>query len=100
MSWPFNDPENRAAMTTRDVMCEREPILLVTHDEDDGCWQFISASGAIYERAMMVCLREVVEIDSSLRELADLPRGWEATRAGPGAPWVRQPQPPPAPEDA
>ena len=30
-----------------------------------------------------------VETDPSLRELADLPLGWWAKRAGPGEPWIR-----------
>jgi len=28
-------------------------------------------------------------LDPSLKEVLDLPLGWEATRAGPGKPWKR-----------
>jgi hypothetical protein len=38
--------------------------------------------------AMLVALREVVETDSSLVELADLPLGWSASRIGKNSPWV------------
>ncbi len=34
--WPFDDPENVATLTLREVMNRKSPILLVTHDEDDG----------------------------------------------------------------
>jgi len=32
--WPFNDPTDVAAISTRRVIEEGYPILLVTHDED------------------------------------------------------------------
>ena len=33
------------AITTRQVLHERWPILLVTHDADDGAWQFVNGHG-------------------------------------------------------
>ena len=39
--WPFADPRNVAVITTRQVFREGLPVLLVTHDEDDGDWQFV-----------------------------------------------------------
>ena len=35
--WPFSDPTDVAAISTRRVIEEGYPILLVTHDED-GDW--------------------------------------------------------------
>ena len=92
--WPFSDPENVAVITTSDVIRDREPIVRVTHDEDDGGWQFLSTSGASSEFAMLVGLREVYDIDPSIGALADLPRGWRALRKDAGSPWVRERQPP------
>jgi hypothetical protein len=34
--WPFEDPANTAAITTRLVLDDGAPILLVTHDLEDG----------------------------------------------------------------
>ena len=34
--WPFDHPPNPACITTRLVLEEGYPILLVTHDADDG----------------------------------------------------------------
>jgi hypothetical protein len=90
--WPFDDPENVAVLTTRGVMLDHEPIVFVLHDDDDGSWQFLCARGASVERAMLVALHEMVQLDATVAELADLPRGWQASRAGPGAPWIRGPQ--------
>ena len=39
-SWPFADTPNTASITTRQVL-EGAPVLLVTHDADDGSWQFL-----------------------------------------------------------
>jgi hypothetical protein len=91
--WPFEDPKSVAVLSNVGVVREGRPILLVTHDEDDGMWQFLDGvSPPLSEHAMIVGLGEVVKIDPSVAELADLPVGWKATRRGPGAPWTRSQQ--------
>ena len=40
--WPFDDPPNVAVVTTRDVTEDKVPILFVSHDRDDGAWQFLT----------------------------------------------------------
>lgn len=40
-TWPFDDPPNRRCYTTVHVLENNDPILLVTHDADDGAWQFL-----------------------------------------------------------
>ena len=39
--WPFADPPNTAVITTRPVLEQSAPILLVVHDAVDGTWQFL-----------------------------------------------------------
>jgi hypothetical protein len=34
--WPFDDSPNVAVITTRQVTENNAPILLVSHDEEDG----------------------------------------------------------------
>jgi hypothetical protein len=87
--WPFDDPENVAAMTVRQVTHGGQPILLVAHDADDGMWQFLTGGPVEMADAMIVSLREVFTIDPSIGELADLPLGWTAERSAPGQPWRR-----------
>lgn len=96
--WPFPDAPNFRAFTTRQVMERREPILAVYHDEDDGAWQFIGGAWA-REDLIIVCLDHAVERDPSVRELADLPRGWGARREGEGEPWQRFAIPPEGEDD-
>ena len=94
-SWPFDQPRNCATFTTRRVMNRSEPIVLVSHDADDHGWQFIGAAGASTADAMLVCLEEVVKIDPTVLEVADLPPGWQALRDAIGGPWTRREQPSP-----
>ena len=89
-SWPFQDPENAAVFTTKRIVKDRKPVLLVTHDAEDGAWQFHSGDIARDEDAMIIALSEMVEIDSTITQLADLPIGWEASRNSALDPWKRQ----------
>ncbi|HKY22532.1 MAG TPA: hypothetical protein VJM31_15070 [Vicinamibacterales bacterium] len=90
-TWPFDDPENVVSVTVRQVMDRSEPILLVCHDEDDGGWQFLTGGSFSMQDALLVTLRSVTELDPSILELADLPLGWQATRATVEAAWERSP---------
>lgn len=89
--WPFEDPENVAVFTLGRIVRGEALILLVTHDEDDGGWQFLDGGEVAVADAALVSLREMARIDPGILELADLPVGWVAERAGPGEPWQRSP---------
>ncbi len=91
MEWPFNDPPNVATFTVKDIVDDGAPILLVCHDEDDGTWQFLTGSELAMDRALLVALSNIVAIDPSTYELADLPVGWVAQRAALGEPWEKRP---------
>jgi len=88
--WLFDQPPNCGVITMRQVLDREEPILLVTHDADDHGWQFIGTTDACVEDGRLVCLSHMVELDPTICELADLPPGWGAARAGVGMPWVRR----------
>jgi hypothetical protein len=77
-TWPFPDPPNAVTMTTRHVMELGMPILMVTHDADDGCWQMLCGTTDDTDDAHVVGLVEIYKRDSSIGQLADLPRGWRA----------------------
>jgi hypothetical protein len=61
----------------------------VCHDGDDGGWQFLTGQDVRMEDALLVALEEVVKLDPSVGQLADLPVGWKASRERVGAPWKR-----------
>ena len=75
-SWPFDQPRNCATFTVRQVMRQEEPIVAVSHAAEDHSWSFVGPSGFSMKDAMLVGLEEVVKLDFSTLELADLPPGW------------------------
>ena len=87
--WPFAEPKNVAVLTTRSVVEVTAPILHVTHDEDDGMWQFHSSHDVSPEQAMIVALSEVFSLDPSIAELANLPLGAKADRESSAKPWTK-----------
>jgi hypothetical protein len=93
-AWPFDQPRNCATFTMRQILDGSEPILLVSHDEDDHGWQFIGTSDASMVDAKLVCLDHIVRLDPTVLEVADLQPGWQAIREFVGGPWLRRPHPP------
>jgi hypothetical protein len=87
--WPFREPKNLAVFTTRYVLEDRLPILLVTHDED-GSWQFLCGTTDASADAKLVCLFDIHQLDPSASSLAYLPEGWQATRQTASDPWTRK----------
>ena len=92
--WPFEAPRNTAVITTVRVTDHDYPVLLVTHDSDDGGWQFLCGGAAGANEARIIGLEEAVNRDPTLRELADLPEGWCARRDNLKSPWRREPNEP------
>jgi hypothetical protein len=91
--WPFLDPPNTAVITNVRILDGADWVQVVTHDEEDGAWQFLPSRGqASMEEAAVVGLRRMVEIEPRLNELADLPLGWHAWRGGKSEPWTRAPK--------
>src|SRR5688500_6052094 len=90
MPWPFNDADNTATFSCRHVIEDGHAILRVSHDEDDGAWQFLCGQPHIQKDARHVCLGYMVLRDKTLVDLYDLPLGWGAEREKPGTSWVRE----------
>jgi hypothetical protein len=86
--WKFPDPPHTGAYLSNAVHQGKEPITYVSHDADDGAWQFLGDSMS-ESGAALVCLHHPLDDDPSLAELADLPLGWCAERETPSAPWNR-----------
>jgi hypothetical protein len=86
--WPFADPENLAVITLKRILANERAILLVTHDED-GDWQFLDGRTVSEADAAVVSLKRITLLDPGITELADLARGWRATRRSPDGLWIR-----------
>ena len=91
--WPFKDDPFSDALTTIRVLEDEEPILLVSHDADDGMWQVLCGTTNEPDDGRLTCLGCLLELDPTLAEIADLPRGWEAYRDVVGGEWHRAPSP-------
>ena len=89
--WPFVSPPNVVAITTKQIVIGRMPVLYVALDAVDAEFQFLHELDPRVEDALVVGLGEMLKIDPSLAEIADLPEGWHATRESPRQPWKRSP---------
>jgi hypothetical protein len=72
---------------TVEVFERHEPVLLVTHDADDGMWQLIGRTDAGYS-GKIGHLHHAIDEDPTLIGVLDLPPGHRATRTHPGGPWT------------
>ena len=89
VAWPFDQPPNCAVLTTRSIAFDGAPFLLVARDADDHGWQFLGLDGADESKATVLALQEIVQLDSSVLELANLPPCSSAWRESQSAPWQR-----------
>lgn len=86
--FPFADAPNTATIVCCHIIECKAPILYVSHDEDDGMWQFLCGKTHEMNDAKMVSLKYAYELDHSLGELAGMPCGCIAERLSQEAKWV------------
>jgi hypothetical protein len=82
--------------SSRLVMEDEQPILLVFHDEN-GDWSFLSSYEEREEEIVLVHLSHVLDWDPTVRTLEELPGGWKAWRESVDDEWTREPTPPDQP---
>ena len=82
----FSKDLNDYVFTTRFVIENNSPIILVSHDEEDD-WQFLSQEGPVESEARIILLEEMIQHDPSILEIADLPLGAKAFRDNRNSPW-------------
>ena len=71
----------------KQVMSKELLITTVYHDLDDDGWQFIPNIETSMDDAMVVSLEEVVQIDSSVLEVAHIKPGFHAWRSDATSKW-------------
>ncbi len=91
--WVFPVLGDHLVFTSRQVIEEHAPVLLVHREIDEGRddWQFLTGEPVDAADVTTVHLAHLVTIRPTLRDLADLPPGWQAERESPLHPWVRSP---------
>ncbi len=89
MNWPFDQAENVTTVTTKQVVHEGFSVLSVVHYEDDHSWGFYCGTTSKSEDLLLVRMDTVIKTDETLRLIADLPPGWNASRKTLQDSWVR-----------
>ncbi|MET8256512.1 hypothetical protein [Micromonospora sp. NPDC005205] len=92
LPFPFSGgrfPDNLGAVVQRTVLEGREPAREVTHTDDNSWLVGDGVNDPNQPDAVVAtCLRHVMELNSSVAQLASLPLGQSAFRKNPGEPWV------------
>lgn len=86
----FPDDPKTAVFTTKYVVDQKKVITYVSHDAEDGAWQFLSdeAIEDYVTVARVISLEQVIKLDPTLLEVADLPLGYFAERKSKKDKWV------------
>lgn len=89
--YPNNEfPDSLGAVVVQPVASGERPALYVAHTPDND-WVVGDdvTDPNVPDACVVEHMRHVVESNSSVATLADLPIGWQARRDGPGQPWRR-----------
>lgn len=58
----------------------KNPITLISHDEEDEMWQFLCSEDHNLEDIRLISLAEACKLDESINQVADLPCGFVVER--------------------
>jgi hypothetical protein len=77
-----NNENDIAVFTTKYVLEDKRIITYVSHEMEDGAWQFFSNDEFedFSKVARVVGLNEIMDLDPTLRELVGMEIGYIATR--------------------
>jgi len=89
-NWKFSDSPHTGVYLSETVRKGTEAVTYVSHDAEDGAWQFLGNSMCDGGGPVVSCFHHPIDRDPSLAELADLPSGWYAERDKVGGPWTRR----------
>ena len=85
--WTFDQAENVACFTLRQIIDDGAPILFVVHDEHDHGWQFLTGDEVTMDDARILSMREIVDHDRTVLEIGHMRPGYRAKRVAVGEPW-------------
>ena len=84
----YQDSLNTAVFTTRYVLEKGSAILFVNHYDEDGAWEFLGDEEDLNDEDFkVVSLDEIIKLDKSVLDVADLPLGKAACRDSINSPW-------------
>ena len=69
-NWMFPDDPHCKSLPFREVHSGTEPVTYVSHDDEDGAWQFLGDSMSDGGGPVISCFHHPIDCDPSLAELA------------------------------
>lgn len=88
----FSENLSTAVITTKFILEDKNPILYVFHYEEDGMWQFSGSDNEINDNDYkVISLQEIINIDSSILEIANLSLNHMAFRESKKDSWQIKP---------
>jgi hypothetical protein len=90
----WDDPIDIAALTVPEILAGQKPVVLVVHDiglgDGLGGWLFLDGQDIAGREPVGIAKVDLLAIDPTLKEVTDLPVGWQASRQSVGQPWKRE----------
>ena len=87
MTFAFKDAPDTACIICQHVLDRKNPITFISHDEEDGMWQFLCSEDHILEDVCLISLAEAFKLDASIGQVADIPCGYAVERKDGLAGW-------------
>jgi hypothetical protein len=82
----IKESENKAVITTRFVVENNSTITYVSYD-DDGDWQFFGNEDITENDALVISIKQILDIDQSLKDIPEIQEGQNVTRNDINSPW-------------
>jgi hypothetical protein len=88
-NFKFSEKESTACFSCDHVVNKERPILYVSHDAEDGSWQFLCGQDDYTEaNGKIISLKNATEIDETINDLYEMPLGVSAKRESVNAKWI------------
>jgi hypothetical protein len=87
--WLYDDPKNVMIITTKRIVERVKIVKYISHDDEDGMWQFLDCDNVIEQDARIISLEQMTALEPDVKAVADLPLGWIAWREDRNKPWMR-----------
>ncbi len=86
--YKFQESEETACFVCDHVMNKTRPILYVTHEQEDGFWQFLCGHpNHIDSNIKIISLKQVTGLDATVNDLFEMPLGVGASRKSTNDKW-------------
>jgi hypothetical protein len=87
---PWREDMSLMVVTQRSIVNEQRPVMVVIRNSADGHWLVFTDENPGVDPQITVSFKDLVALDETIKEVADLPYGWRAWRSGKGEPWDRR----------